>query len=272
MGKASSSKKVARAARAAAASRPGERRNLGFPLVVALIVVLGVSIIAWAKANREVSAAPRLGDHWHSSYDIYVCDDYITQPILDQTDPNGIHTHADGLIHVHPFNSTATGEKAQLKVFFDAFGGSIDDEGITLDTGERIEEGEDCNGEPTEFKVLRYDANDLDASPQVIEDDLGDIRLRKTREAFVFAFIPDGADLPKPSEGRLDALDRVDPEYLGDPDFTGVPDPDGSTTTTAGDGEATTTTAGDGTADDSTTTTVTEDTGEDSTTSTSSAG
>ncbi|NIR38430.1 MAG: hypothetical protein GWN79_14960, partial [Actinobacteria bacterium] len=50
MGKASSSKKVQRAARAAAASRgASERRELGFPLIVTLVILLGIGLVAVAR-------------------------------------------------------------------------------------------------------------------------------------------------------------------------------------------------------------------------------
>ena len=235
MGKASSSKKVARAARAAASSRPGERRNLGFPLVVAAIVVLGIGLVVFARSSREASAAPRIGQHWHSSYDVYVCDDFDVEPVPEQPSGAGIHTHGDGLIHIHPFSSTATGDNARLSVWFENQGGSITDESITLAGDRTFTEGEDCNGEPTVLHVLRYDADDLSARPEVITEDLADVQFLKNREAFVFALIPEGAELPEPSQGRLDTLDRVDPEDLGEVSST--------TTTAAGGEDAPTTTA-----------------------------
>ena len=45
MGKASSAKKIARAERAGATSGPRERRDLGFPSAVALIIVLGLGLV-----------------------------------------------------------------------------------------------------------------------------------------------------------------------------------------------------------------------------------
>ncbi|MCU0272932.1 MAG: hypothetical protein MUE34_06855, partial [Acidimicrobiales bacterium] len=73
---------------------------------------------------------------------------------------------------------------------------------------------------------------------EVITEDLADVRFLKNREAFVFAFIPEGAELPEPSQGRLDTLDRVDPEIITE-----------VTTTTAGEdgGDASTTTAAEDT-------------------------
>ena len=76
---------------------------MGFPMAVALVVILGSLLVGWARTDREATSAPRVGDHWHSAYDIYVCDSYRSKVVLE-TDPNGIHSHGDGLLHIHPFN------------------------------------------------------------------------------------------------------------------------------------------------------------------------
>src|SRR4051812_29659263 len=74
MGKASSAKKVARAARAGGTRRPGQRRPIGFPLTVGLICVLGISLIVFARNQRAADAFPRANaDHVHSAYDIFTC-------------------------------------------------------------------------------------------------------------------------------------------------------------------------------------------------------
>ena len=82
MGKASSAKKVARAARAGGTRRPGQRRNLGFPILIAAVVVIGVSLVVFARSNREATAAPRSqaneeSDHWHAALGVYQCDHFI---------------------------------------------------------------------------------------------------------------------------------------------------------------------------------------------------
>ena len=78
-----------------------------------------------------------------------------------ETDPNGIHTHSDGLIHIHPFNKLASGQDATMGQFFNAFGGRIDDDSVVLDTGEALLAGADCNGQPAVVKVARFDADDM---------------------------------------------------------------------------------------------------------------
>ena len=95
MGKASSAKKVQRAAKAAASSRgASERRELGFPLAVLAVVILGIGLVVGARANREPAAPPRIGDHWHSAYSIYDCGEEVSF-WQSAADPDGIHSHGD---------------------------------------------------------------------------------------------------------------------------------------------------------------------------------
>ena len=134
MAKASSSKKVQRAARAAASSRgTGETRERGFPILVAVVVLLGIGLVFAARGSRDEAVAPFLSDHWHSAYEVYDCGTSLP-PIVNETDPDGIHTHGDGLLHIHPFNSSATGTDARLGVFFSASG--LDANESTISSGE----------------------------------------------------------------------------------------------------------------------------------------
>ena len=186
---------------------------MGFPVMVALVVVLGALLVFWARTDREATSAPRVGDHWHSAYDVYVCDTFRSKIVLE-TDPNGIHSHGDGLIHIHPFNKLASGRDAVLGEFFAAFGGFIDDQSFMLDTGETVVEGFDCGGEPAVLKVARFDADDLSREPEILTEDLANLRLLKNREAFTIAMVPESVDPPAPRPERLSFLDTVDPNIL----------------------------------------------------------
>ena len=186
---------------------------MGFPGMVALFVVLGALLVFWARTDREATSAPRVGDHWHSAYDVYVCDTFRSKIVLE-TDPNGIHSHGDGLIHIHPFNKLASGRDAVLGEFFAAFGGFIDDQSFMLDTGETVVEGFDCGGEPAVLKVARFDADDLSREPEILTEDLANLRLLKNREAFTIAMVPESVDPPAPRAERLSFLDTVDPNLL----------------------------------------------------------
>ena len=182
-------------------------------MAVALVVVLGSLLVLWARTDREATSAPRVGDHWHSVYDIYVCDSFRSKVVLE-TDPNGIHTHGDGLLHIHPFNKLASGRDAVLGEFFSAFGGRIDDASVVLDTGEELVEGVDCGGQPTVLKVARFDADDLERDPEVVTEDLAGVRFLKNREAFTVAMVPADVEPPAPRSERLTFLDVVSPDAL----------------------------------------------------------
>jgi hypothetical protein len=186
---------------------------MGFPMAVALVVVLGSLLVLWARTDREATSAPRVGEHWHSAYDIYVCDSFRSKVVLE-TDPNGIHTHGDGLVHIHPFNKLASGRDAVLGEFFSAFGGRIDDASVVLDTGEELVEGADCGGQPTVLKVARFDADDLERDPEVVTEDLAGVRFLKNREAFTVAMVPADVEPPAPRSERLTFLDIVSPDAL----------------------------------------------------------
>ena len=219
MAESSSSKKVQRAARAAAAPKGGrERRELGFPLILAAVVILGVALVVFARSSRPPAAAPRVGhDHWHSAYAIYDCDRFLPA-FTSAADPDGIHSHQDGVIHIHPWNSSASGDDARLDVFFEAMGARITDDEISGPGIGVLEAGSDCNGEPTVIRAVRFaqidpetaggdeaitGLADLYEPVEDYRDDFSDVRLLGDLEAFTFARVPAGAEVPLPPEDRL---------------------------------------------------------------------
>ncbi len=221
MAKSNPSKKVQRAARTTASSKgPRERRELGFPLALVVVVILGVALVAFARSSRSPAASPRVGnDHWHSAYAIYDCDRFLPA-FTSSADPDGIHSHQDGVVHIHPWNSSAAGDRADLDVFFEAMGARITDDEISGPGIGVLEAGSDCNGEPTVIKAVRFTRIDLDAddagsdepvnalgelyeATDTYTDDFGDVRLLGDLEAFTFARVPVGAEIPLPPEDRL---------------------------------------------------------------------
>lgn len=260
MGKASSAKKVARAAKAGRTRRSASR-NWTFPAAVALILVLGVGLVLVAREGQDDAAAdtpPRIGlDHWHAAYGVYQCDAFVP-PITDQTDPLGIHTHGDGVVHIHPTSSRAAGSDATLGVFADAVGMDLSDDEVSIgDT--TLSESDGCGDEPAELKVVRWNADDPEDEGTEFTTDFGDVRFTRDRQAVTIALVPEGAEVPRPeSIPQLDQLTDVPsastlPPTL--PSITQPPDASGTTgtlsgatsTTAAGDESSTTTAAGDGT-------------------------
>jgi hypothetical protein len=238
MGKASSAKKVARAARAGGRGTAGPKRQWGYPVAIAAIVVVGVLLIAFARGTNETASAesPAVGDHIHNAYGIYVCDTFLP-PLTDQIqDTTGLHTHGGGLIHIHPFNSGASGKKATLAKWGETTGITFSSDGFTVD-GTEYTNGYDCNGQPATVSLYVWSADDLAAGPQIYTGaDIGKFRLDTNRNVLTLAVVPEGTDVPVPDSTT--ALDNIDP--VTDNVATTVPATDSTTDPTA---ESTTTTA-----------------------------
>ena len=96
MGKASSAKKVARAARAGGTRKSGQRRPMGFPIAIVAVLVFGLVLVLFARDRRNANAFPRANaDHVHSAYDTYVCvQDTAAQATTTTTAPPA--SDADG--------------------------------------------------------------------------------------------------------------------------------------------------------------------------------
>lgn len=215
-----SSKKVAKAARAGStpsAAVGREKRSLGFPMALTGIIVAGIALVAFAWNARDVEAfSPSFDDHWHLSFGIYDCT--IEDFLPDLADPGtanaGIHTHGDGVIHLHPFSSSATGNNAQLERFLEATRSDIsNDERMTFRDFEALEEGVQCDGQDAILQVARF-APGATTPTEVITEDLLDFRFREDQEGVVIALAPAGADIPPPPQSSIDAASAASPNIL----------------------------------------------------------
>jgi hypothetical protein len=215
MGKASSAKKVARAARAGGKTT-GQRRNIGFPAAIVAIVVLGVGLIAFARSDQPGEGSPKLGEHWHAAYGIYVCDRWVSNLSDRGQDTLGIHTHQDGLIHIHPFLASAAGNSANLQKFFDQTGLKVSDSAITLPPGDEFGErqyknGETKCGDEDGRVIMAYweDAQNATGDPDDVRtSNIADEYFEQDLGAITIAFLPEGEDSvpPPPSApGIIDA-------------------------------------------------------------------
>ena len=229
MGKASSSKKVARAARAA--GRPGSGRQWGWPLAIGGLVVVGVLLIVLSRGNNESSTPPILGDHWHAAYGIYHCDSFIP-PLSDVVaDTTGIHTHEDSLLHIHPFSTAYTGERATIGAWGETVGLELSDTAIDA-AGITVENGDECaDGEPGSVQVMKWDSIG-DEEGELIEGDPADYA-PQDGEILTIAFVAEGTEIPKPDEQVLATL-QAPPDVTGQaPPQVLDPEGDASTSTSA---------------------------------------
>jgi hypothetical protein len=96
---------------------------MGWYATLAAVVILGLFLVAFSrnqelnKGQQAAKVAPRINrDHWHSSFSVYICDHFMPNiPLFESVD--GVHTHGDGVIHIHPYTPAASGRNATLGFF-----------------------------------------------------------------------------------------------------------------------------------------------------------
>lgn len=258
MGKASTNKKVARAAATGGGARTGGGITSGpwkWYAVISIAVVLGMILLVTSRAERQQQISqvgpPRPGDHWHIAYGIHVCGTF--QPGLPESrNPQGLHTHSaeggpDGLIHVEPVTTQVSGKNATLGKFLEATDLRVEDGRLTMPDGDVYQDGDKCGGKES---VLRVKFDD-----EIITENLAGTQLKKDLGQLTIFFGPEDAEIPSPpSAESLDELGGTPPEGQptpspGDPGATttpGAPPESAPTETTTAPAE-TTPTSGAGT-------------------------
>ncbi len=244
MGKASSAKKVARAARTGGKVSSGTRRNIGFPAAIVVLVVLGVGLVVFARGTNPGDGDPQLGDHWHAAYGVYICDRWVTNLSDRGPDTLGIHTHDDGIIHIHPFLSGAAGNAATLGKFFDQVGVKVTDSSIELPPGDpydgrTYEDGETtCDGKAARVVAAEWDdALTADDTPpdDVRTSGISGEHFDGNGAAYTIAFLPEDADIPAPlTASQIEELGAADggqgQPIEGEPDNSDLPEDAGTET------------------------------------------
>ena len=205
-----------------------QRRLIGFPAVVVLIILIGIAVVAIARTQRDAEARPGLSDHWHSAYTVWDCTDGggAHQPVFEGRansqgypyDPEGIHSHSDGLIHIHPFTANATGQHATMAKFFESMFVTMDQNGITAaEFGVISAVDAVCDGQPAVMQIVRWSSalTALQDQPdERIYSDFGNVRFKKDGEAFTIALAPRDAVVPLPP--TVNDLLGVSPSLVAD--------------------------------------------------------
>jgi hypothetical protein len=234
----SSTKKAAKLAKSGQGKKVRFQNGTLFPMVVALVLLLGIGLVVYARQSRPPAdaSAPTVNDHWHHAYGFYLCDTWFTlagaaeDPGTDSFQNyqrTGIHSHDDGVIHWHPFSSASVGRRATLGVFLDTYGVELTNTKLTFPEEQRpglpsqqetgvFEEGEttcsiDGDEEDAELKVVVWDNfTDTDDGTTYIAD-FTNIALDQDQMVVAIAFVPEGTDVAMPpSAPNLPELGEID--------------------------------------------------------------
>lgn len=182
-----------------------------FAVSIVAILAVGVAAVAVLAVQRESVAgvAPQAGlDHWHDAYAINRCGVDLPASVSDGHG-DGNHSHQDGLIHIHPSSAAGAGPNATFGNFVEAIGGELSDDAYIPGPGESttVLSEEDCDGEPAVLQLAYWEDAFGDQPPVVITEDLAGFKLEdESLGAITLALLPEGAEIPKPPQERLDAL------------------------------------------------------------------
>lgn len=170
--------------------------------------------LRWRPWPCSGTRTPRSGrfagvDHWHDAYLINRCGVDLPLSVSDDHG-DGNHSHQDGLIHIHPSSPAGAGVNATFGNFVEAMGAELSDEAYVPGPGESpgvLSEEEGCDGEPALLQLAYWEDAFGDEPPVIVTENLADFRLEhESLGAITLALLPEGADVPKPPQDRLDAL------------------------------------------------------------------
>ncbi len=251
--------KASRIKRRALKSRGRVRRDggsYGYYSAVAAVCIVGIALVAVTKAqDSSADETPRANvDHWHAAIAINVCGTWLPNPAEfeqrsgDTSLRAGIHTHGDGLMHIHPFSGDESGENATVGTFLDFGGWDVGTDFVDGWDNTRHEDGDDCGeGDDAEEAMLRWtvDGEEIRGNPANYKP--------VDQTTIGIYFVPADEDLEAleashPSKAQL--ADPLAAEEGREPGVTTVPGSDttvptgttvaGSGTTVDGSGSSTT--------------------------------
>jgi hypothetical protein len=198
MGKASSSKKVARAASTGGGRTARGRTPWLWYTTMLGVVAVGMFLVIFSRNNVSQAATqpPTLKNHWHTAYAIDICG--RLQPNIPQPATLiGIHTHGDGLIHVEPQNSLDTGKHATLGRFVSGIPGFKLSSTSIQYPGERVwKNGDKCGNKPGQLLAEVWD--NVDSKGVIVGGDPNNIAIKDNR-LLTIGFVARGtSSLPIP--------------------------------------------------------------------------
>lgn len=225
MGKASSSKKVARAAGIGGGKVRRRQTPWSYYGIIALIVILGVVGTVASRSRRidQINSAggspPTVGTTWNQGYAVYACGKFLAPISTASKDPQGITTRTAGIIDIAPTVKSAAGKNATLGKFADAVGMKLNAAELQVPGGKLYQDGDSCEGQPGHIYVKQF-AYVGDTIGQLYNGDIKGGQLAKLDPRDVplsndtlltIAFVPanKSSSIPPPPQSVQNALKKL---------------------------------------------------------------
>jgi hypothetical protein len=171
------------------------------------------------------TTGPTIDDHWHVAYGINLCGTWAQlagdleqrnaqdEVINEDYIATGIHSHDDGLIHIHPFTEAGAGTNATLGVFFKNYGIELNDDGLVFGQeagNEELQAAYDrCgHGQFEPVVIVWPDINSPDENV-IVDHSLAGTPLGDDRMAIALVFADNPTAIEQPPSAAID-LPSVD--------------------------------------------------------------
>ena len=215
MGKASSSKKVARAAGTGGGRTHRGRTPWTYFSILALVAILGI-VFTWTSRDRRLAqinnrgdTPPTVGTVWNEGYAVYECGKFAPA-ITHAKNPQGITTgNGDGIIHIHPTVKAAAGKNATLGKFATAAGMKLNAATLQVPGGKLYQDGDSCQGKAGHVYVTEFAfAGDKTGTLQNV--DPRNVLL-SDQSLLTIAFVPSSAknSIPPPPTYVINNLNKL---------------------------------------------------------------
>lgn len=110
-------------------------------LWIGLAALAAVAFITLLVTSARQPKGPPVGTHWHARYSLVICGQ--PHPQFPFT-PGNVHTHGDGVIHIHPVTPVEAGKNANLQRFFLSAGVTFARDRIVFPDGKTYRSGDLC--------------------------------------------------------------------------------------------------------------------------------
>ena len=222
--------------------------SYGYYSVVALICIVGISLVAVSKSNKNTDdELPRVGDHWHAALGVFVCGAEWLDPApeFEQQANNpsiraGLHSHGDGLLHLHPFSGEESGRRTTLGRFLKYGGWKVGTKSLKVWGGAEHKNGDKCPGD-SKKGILRWTVNGEEQTSNPAEyrpqdqDVVGVYFVPKDVDLKTLGEVPSAANVQNPGDVSGDTAPVDTSVTTVGPGGSSTTAPSGATgTTTAG--------------------------------------
>jgi hypothetical protein len=182
-----------------------KRRGISTYVFGAVIIVIVLAGAYQLYDSLTKGSDPKVGEHWHAALGIDICGVFAENAPTFENQAGtetraGLHSHGDGLIHIHPFTEDEAGDNATVGRFFEYGGFEVDEEHLKLWDGLDVTNGATCPDGRAAKVRWAVNGEEQSGNPSDFHPEDQDV--------ITIAFLPDGDAIPEPPAEVLAVLPK----------------------------------------------------------------